>query len=88
MATAICNPGPGVCGKLGSVDRGRKLLRLEEAALLKSDCLELTRLTVLAFGDTEHHGMGVKLGTGITVDGRAMSCSKVAAANLPVSSGA
>lgn len=56
------------CGKLGPVDRGRELLRLEEAALLESACLQLTRLTVLSLSDIEDYGMRMKLRSGVAVD--------------------
>ncbi len=70
-------------GELGAVDGGRKLLRAEQAPRVQS-----SGLAVLAVGDVEDDGMGVELGRGVAFDGRAVSCSNVAAANLPVSSGA
>jgi len=44
--------------------------------------------SVLALSHVEDHGMGMKLGRSIAIDGRAVSCSKVAAMNFPVVSGA
>src|SRR5665213_1508565 len=49
-------------GKLGAVHAGCKLLGLEQAAFLERACL-----AVLAFGDIEDDGMGVKLRRSITV---------------------